>query len=70
MIRYDNDGKSVKLEINGKMDDVIFESAYMLALIYKQIKEKNPPCAMLYRDFFETSAGKIFAFYGDEMSKD
>lgn len=70
MIKYDNDGKSVKLEIAGKIYDMIFESAWMLALIYKQMKEKNPECAMLYREFFETSSDKIFAFYGDGMSKE
>ena len=60
MICYMNHNGCVTLSMEGGLDDIIAESAYMILVTYKDLLEKNGCAAELYRDFFENHSKDIF----------
>ncbi len=72
MIKYENDdGRKIRLEINGNLDTIITETAYLPCIVYKSLLEKNACAAEIFRDYFENnSSHDIFASVEEEYMQE
>ena len=68
MIHCDVCEGKIQLMVNGRFDQILSESAYMIFTIYRQLLKNNAYVAETYRDFFEHNGDAIFTC-GEELTK-
>lgn len=64
MIHYMNHNGFTTLKVDGNLETIIADSAYMILLTYKELLKKNGCVAEIYREYFENHSKKIFEIDG------
>lgn len=65
MIHYSNQNGFSRLLVDGNLESIIADTAYMIVLTYKELLKKNGCAAEIYREYFETCSKDIFEIDND-----